>query len=247
MFISPYLPAKVIGKNSGWVREQMSKLKELQEELKSVFSGRWVRLFDSFLPLLIFLITNPLFGVNVALCGSLATAGLFAIVRILKRDTLVYALGGLGGVLLAGVFVILSGSESGFFLPGLISGAITVILCVISTVIKRPLVAWSSFIARRWPLNWYWHPKVLPAYNEVTIIWAVSFSIRLVLEFWLFQQQAVSVLGVTRVLLGWPFTVIILIASYLYGLWRLDQLSGPSVEEFKRGKEPPWEGQKRGF
>jgi hypothetical protein len=225
----------------------MIRLKELQEELKSVFSGRGVRLLDSFLPLLIFLITNPLFGVNLALWGSLAVAGLFAIVRILKRESLVYALGGLGGVLLAGVFVKLSGSESGFFLPGLISGAITVILCVISTAINRPLVAWSSFVARRWPLDWYWHPKVLPAYNEVTIIWAVAFSARLALEFWLFQQQAVSALGVTRVLLGWPYTVILLIASYLYGLWRLDQLRGPSVEEFKTGKEPPWEGQKRGF
>ena len=225
----------------------MSRLKELQEELKSVFSGRGVRFLDFFLPLLIFLITNPLFGVNVALWGSLATAGLFAIVRILKRESLVYALGGLGGVLLAGVFVKLSGSESGFFLPGLISGAITVILCVMTTVLNRPLVAWSSFIARRWPLDWYWHPKVLPAYSEVTIIWAVSFSIRLLLEVWLFQQEAVSALGITRVLLGWPYTIILLIASYLYGLWRLGQLRGPSVEEFKTGKEPPWEGQKRGF
>jgi hypothetical protein len=48
-------------------------------------------------------------------------------------------------------------------------------------------------------------------------------------------------------LLGWHFTVILLVISYLYGLWRLSQLKGPSIEEFKAGKQPPWQGQKRGF
>jgi hypothetical protein len=232
---------------SGWVNELMSRLRELQEELKTVLSGRGARLLDSFLPLLIFLLTNPLFGVNVALGAALVIAGLFAIVRIAKKESLVYALGGFGGVLLAGIFVKLSGSDTGFFLPGLISGAITVVLCIASVLINRPLVAWTSFVARRWPLDWYWHPKVLPAYNEVTIIWAVAFSTRLALEFWLYQQEAVNVLGVTKIILGWPFIVMLLIATYIYGLWRLSHLEGPSIEEFKAGKQPPWLGQKRGF
>jgi hypothetical protein len=225
----------------------MGKINEIQEELKSVLAGRGSRLLDSFLPLLIFLVANPLFGVDAALLSALAVAGVFALFRIFKKESLAYALGGLGGVLLAGVFVKLSGSESGFFLPGLISGTITIVLCIASVVINRPLVAWTSFIARRWPLGWYWHPKVLPAYNEVTILWAVAFSGRLALEFWLYQQEAVNALGAARIILGWPFIIILLIATYLYGLWRLSNLRGPSVEEFKAGAEPPWEGQKRGF
>ncbi len=225
----------------------MGKVKELQEEITLVFSGRGLRLVDSFLPLLVFLLANPVVGLNAALWGALAAAALFALIRIVKKETLVYSLGGLGGVLLAAVFVNLSGSESGFFLPGLISGAVTVVLCVVTVAINRPMVAWTSYIARRWPLDWYWHPQVLPAYNEVTIAWAVAFSVRLVLEFWLFQQDAVNALGSVQVILGWPFTITLLIASYLYGLWRLDRLNGPSVEEFKTGKEAPWEGQKRGF
>lgn len=225
----------------------MSKLKELQEEFKLVLSGRGLRLLDSFLPLLVFLIANPLVGLNAALYGALGVAALFAIYRIIRKESLVYSLGGLGGVLLAAVFVNLSGSESGFFLPGLISGAVTVVLCVVTVAVNRPIVAWTSFIARRWPRDWYWHPKVLPAYNEVTIAWAVAFSVRLALEYWLYQEDAVNALGAARVVLGWPFTVVLLVASYLYGLWRLDRLAGPSVEEFKAGKAPPWEGQKRGF
>jgi hypothetical protein len=225
----------------------MDKAKELQEEIKLVFSGRGLRLLDSFLPLLVFLIATPLVGEINALWGALAITAFYALFRIIKKESLVYALGGLGGVLLAAVFVNLSGTETGFFLPGLISGAITVVLCIVTVVINRPMVAWTSYLARRWPLGWYWHPNVLPAYNEVTIAWAVAFSIRLALEFWLFQQDAVNALGAVRVILGWPFTVILLIASYLYGLWRLGNLTGPSVEEFKAGKPAPWDGQKRGF
>ena len=225
----------------------MRKIKELQEEFRLVFSGRGLRLLDSFLPLLVFLVANSLVGVELALWSALGIAGLFATYRLARKESLVNSLGGFGGVLLAAVLVNLSGSESGFFLPGLISGTITVVLCVVTVAINRPLVAWTSFIARRWPRNWYWHPRVLPAYNEVTIAWAVAFSIRLALEYWLFQQEAVSALGAVRVILGWPYTVILLIASYLYGLWRLDRLAGPSVDEFKAGKPAPWDGQKRGF
>ncbi len=225
----------------------MNKLAEIQEELESVLSGRGAKLLDSFLPLLFFLVVNPFLGVNIALGAALTVAGLFALIRILKKESVLYALGGLGGVLLAGIFVKLSGSEAGFFLPGLISSGLTIVLCTVSVVINRPLVAWTSFITRRWPLNWYWHPKVLPAYSEVTIIWAVAFSARLGLEFWLFQQKAVNALRATKIILGWPFIIILLIATYLYGLWRLSNLKGPSIDEFKAGTTPPWEGQKRGF
>lgn len=225
----------------------MSRIKELQEEFKSVFSGRGLKLIDSILPPLVFLVINQLFGLSYALGASLILAGLMAIYRLLRGETLVYSLGGLAGVLLAALFVRISGTEAGFFLPGLITGAITIVICAVSVGLNRPIVAWTSYIARRWPLDWYWHPKVLPAYNEVTIIWAVAFSARLALEYWFFQQEAVNALGISRVVLGWPYTVVLLIVSYLYGLWRLDHLMGPSIEEFKTGQEPPWEGQKRGF
>ena len=247
MFSSRFIPAGGTGENSGWVNGSMTRLNELLDEFKSVFSGRGAKFLDSILPLLIFLVANPLLGLDLALWGSLGIAGLFTIYRILSKESLVYSLGGLGSVLLASIFVKISGSEAGFFLPGLISGSVIVVLSVVSVIINRPLVAWTSHLTRRWPLDWYWHPKILPAYNEVTIIWAVAFSVRLVLEFWFFQQEALNELGVIRVILGWPYTIFLLIASYLYGVWRLGNLRGPSVEEFRAGKEQPWQGQRRGF
>ena len=75
----------------------------------------------------------------------------------------------------------------------------------------------------------------------------VFFGLRLLLQFNLFQQAEASLLGVIQFLTGWPATIILLIVSYMYGTWRLRNLGAPSVEEFKSGAEPPWEGQQRGF
>jgi len=54
-------------------------------------------------------------------------------------------------------------------------------------------------------------------------------------------------LALVQVLTGWPATIALLVASYLYGTWRLRTLKGPSVDEFKAGAAPPWSGQRRGF
>ena len=224
----------------------MDKVREILEELRVVLAGR-SNFLDSLLPPISFVLLNAIWGVQVAIWASLGLAVIIAVSRLLRRQSLLYALGGAGGVALAAAVAYLLGRAEGFFLPTIISGAITVLLCLVSALVGRPIVAFTSFVARRWPLNWYWHPKVRPAYSEVTWMWVAFFGLRLLLQFNLFQEEAASLLGVVQFLTGWPATILLLIASYLYGTWRLRNLGGPGVEEFKSGAEPPWEGQQRGF
>ena len=224
----------------------MDKLNEVLDELRMVLAGR-SNILDSILPPLLFVVLNAIWGMQIAIWASLGLAVAIAIFRLLKRQTLLYALGGAGGVALAAAIAYLLGRAEGFFLPTMISGGVTVLLCLVSVLVGRPLVAFTSFVARRWPLNWYWHPRVRPAYSEVTWMWVVFFGLRLLLQFNLFQDAAASLLGIVQLLTGWPATILLLIISYLYGTWRLRNLGGPSIEEFKSGAEPPWEGQQRGF
>jgi hypothetical protein len=224
----------------------MDKAREILEELRMVLAGR-SSFLDSLLPPILFVLLNVIWGVQVAIWASLGLAILIAIYRLFRRQSLLYALGGAGGVALAAAVAYLLGRAEGFFLPTIISGAFTLVVCLVSVLAGRPLVAFTSYVARRWPLAWYWHPKVRPAYSEVTWMWVVFFGLRLLLQFNLFQQEEASLLGVVQFLTGWPATIILLIASYLYGTWRLRNLGGPSVEELKSGAEPPWEGQQRGF
>ena len=224
----------------------MDKLREIVEELRMVLAGR-SSLLDSILPPLFFGVLNVIWGVQVAIWASLGLAVAIAIYRLVRRQSLLYAFGGAGGVALAAAVAYLLGRAEGFFLPTIITGGITLLLALVSVLVGRPMVAYTSYVARRWPLDWYWHPKVRPSYSEVTWMWVVFFGLRLLLQFNLFQQEAASLLGIVQFLTGWPATILLLIASYLYGTWRLRNLGGPSVEEFKSGAEPPWEGQQRGF
>ena len=204
-------------------------------------------LLDSIVPPLVFIVANTLWGFAVAAWSALGVALAFLAYRLLRRQRLAYAAGGIGGVVLAIVLARLLGRAEGYFLPGILSGGFTVLACLASVVARRPLVAWTSYVTRRWPLSWYWHPRVRPAYGEVTLIWAVFFALRLGVQWALFRGAAAGLLGIVQLLIGWPTTIVLLVLSYLYGTWRLRHLRGPSVEEFNEGAEPPWTGQQRGF
>jgi hypothetical protein len=222
------------------------KLRELLDEFRTVASGR-SNILDAIIPPILFLIINALLGFEYAMWSSLGVAAIIAALRLLRRQSLWYALGGIAGVAGAILLVQLLGRAEGFFLPSIIGGSVTFALCLISVLMGRPLVAWTSYIARRWPLDWYWQLKVRPAYSEVTWLWVVFFGLRFLLQLNLFQNSATDLLALVQVVTGWPATIALLVVSYLYGTWRLRNLGGPSVEEFKRGAEPPWEGQRRGF
>jgi hypothetical protein len=225
---------------------KMGKVRELSEEFRTVVVGR-SNITDSIVPPLVFVVINALSGLQVAIAGSLAFALLIALIRLSRRQPVKYALGGVGAVALAAVVAQLLGRAEGYFLPAMVTGGGTLLVCLLSVLVRRPLVAWTSHLARGWPLAWYWHPRVRPAYSEVTWLWALFFAIRLLFQLALFQGAVSELLAVVNVALGWPATIVLLVVSYLYGTWRLRNLSGPSVEEFKRGAEPPWTGQQRGF
>ena len=223
---------------------QQSKWHELLEEIRTVFTGR-NSFFDAILPPIIFLLINGLVGFQAAMWSALILA--VSILRVIRKQSLIYALAGVGSVAVAIGIAWYLGKSEGFFLPGLISGSMTLLLTILSLVIRRPMVAWTSYIARRWPLAWYWHPQVRPAYSEVTFAWTIFFAARLLLQFSLFESQNVNSLALTNFITGWPATILLLIFSYLYGTWRLAQLNGPSVEEFRNNVPAPWQSQRRGF
>lgn len=222
------------------------KLRELTEQFRKVLSGRG-NLIDSILPPLLFVLLNAIWRFEIAMWGSLGLALILTAMRLIRRQQVGYALGGVGAVVLAILVARFLGRAEGYFLPNIITGALTALACLVSVITRRPLVAWTSHFARRWPQEWYWHPRVRPAYSEVTLAWGLLFALRLALQIFLFREQAAGALAVIQFATGWPLTIVLLAASYLYGTWRLRQLEGPSVEEFKNDTPPPWEGQQQGF
>ena len=221
------------------------KARELVEEFRGVMGK--VGLLDTILPPILFLMLNSLAGFTAATSGALGLAVIIVVLRLRRGQSLLYSLGGMGSVGLAIALALLLGRTEGYFIPGIVNSGITVALAVISLIIRKPMVAWTSYLARRWPLEWYWHDRVRPAYTEVTLAWILFFALRLFWQVNLFQRQDTGYLALVNALTGWPATIVLLIVSYLYGTWRLAMLHGPSVEEFRNNSPAPWQGQRRGF
>jgi hypothetical protein len=225
--------------------DTQTKTRELLEEFRSVVGK--VGLLDTILPPLLFLLLNNLASFQIAMIGALVTATVIGILRLSRKQSLVFTFAGVGSVGLAIAVALLFGRSEGYFLPGIVNGGITVALAVASLIIHKPMVAWTSYLTRRWPIDWYWHEQVRPAYTEVTLVWILFFGLRLWWQVILFQGQNVDQLTLVNTLTGWPATILLLIFSYLYGTWRLAQLHGPSVEEFRNKTPAPWQSQRRGF
>lgn len=228
---------------TGILRE---KFIELKDEFRQVSTGN-SRFVTAILPLLIFLILDNVWQFRSAAYISLFSGILLAVLDLYRGRKIVYSL---GGFVLLGVAIVLvakSGRAGSVLLPSIGSNGIISILCILSLVFRRPLVAWTSYFARHFPLQWYWHPKVRPAYSEVTFLWAFFFGARALWQLSLSGSHNTAVVSFFSLLTGWPSTLVLLVISYLYGIWRLRKLGGPGVDEFRRGDPPPWQGQKRGF
>lgn len=109
------------------------------------------------------------------------------------------------------------------------------------------MAAVGSHITRGWTFEWFLRKDIKPAYTEVTIAWGLLFLARMILQIMLLRRASIVDVGLANILLGFPATFTVLILTYIYGIWRLKTLKGPGVYEFMEGKEPPWEGQKKGF
>ena len=224
----------------------VSKTREVVDEFRSIVLGQG-RLLDAVLPSVVFLVTRVLAGNSSAMLAALLIGASILLFRILRRQPSLTAVLGLVGSLLA--FVVAHSYQRAelFFLPDMITSVALAAVCLVSAAIRRPLVAWTSHLVRRWPRGWYWHPRVLPAYRETTLAWAVFFLLQAALQGVLVLRQDVGLTAASSLLNGWPATAVLLVLTYLYGTWRLPRLAGPSVVEFQNGSPPPWSGQRRGF
>lgn len=219
-------------------------LQDIRDELKQFLTGKTI---DALIPPIVYIIGNNLFGLQTAVILALSVALLLAIRRGLKKQSILYALGGMAGVALASGSALIAGKATNYFLPAIIGSGAMFLVSLISVLIGKPLAAIASHLARGWHFHWFMRKDIKPAYREVTMVWALLFLTRMSLQIMLYNRGNLTELGWASLLLGFPATLTVLILSLVYGIWRLKNLGGPGIDEFKEGKNPPWEGQRKGF
>lgn len=220
--------------------------RQLIDEMRGLLAGR-AGVADGVLPPLVFVVANAIAGLQPAIVAASVVAVGIVGVRLATGRPLRYAMSGVFGTAIAIAVTARSGRAESYFLPGIVTGAATTIALVISLVVRRPLVAYASWATRGWPLGWFWHDRVRPAYSLVTWIWVAFFGIRTSVQAVLYLDGNVTTLGAVRIATGWPGLLGLLVVTYIVGRKKLESLNGPSVDEFEAMQPPPWSVQSHGF
>ena len=205
-----------------------------------------IKLFDIFIPPILFWVFVQYIEFLQSIIIIFLLTLLVGLYRLLKQESLLYVSAGVLGVILTAVSGRFAGESLGVVLPDMITDGVLMLFSLISLFFGIPFVAFTSHIFRRWPKEWYLHDKVKPAYSEATIIWIIFFLTRIILKLAIVDDNTANTI-INNILLSWPTTFGLLIFTYVYGIRRLRGLQGPSVDEFKQYRKPPWKGQKKGF
>ena len=218
--------------------------KDIRDEVKQFVTGKTI---DAIFPPIIYIIGNSLFGLKIGIILAISVAVVLSIFRALKKQSILYAFAGMAGVIIASGFALISDNAASYFLPKVITSGFLFFLSLVSVLLGRPLAALLSHLTRGWEFDWFLRKDIKPAYREVTLAWAILFLFRMVIQLILFKKGDLVQLGWANIFLGFPATFTVLILTLIYGVWRLKKLGGPGIDEFRAEKEPPWQGQRKGF
>ena len=222
-------------------------LREIRDELRALLDGR-AGVGDAIIAPIVFVLVNAVAGMPIAAYAGIAGAVMVVVYRLARRSDLQYAISGLFGTGVAIAFALRSGEAQDYFLPGIVTGAGTTVLALMSILVKRPMVAYMSWLTRQWPMEWYWHPSVRPAYTRATWLWVGFFGARTAVQAWLFATDQTTALGFVRAATGWPGLVLLLAATFIVGRNRLIALGGPSVADIEHNTpQTEWIPQPHGF
>lgn len=218
--------------------------REILEELNSVLKGKTL---DALLPPLLFVLVQSRTTLINAVIFALGLSLGIGLHRLFKRQAIAYAFGGLVTVLIASAFALFANNASNYYLPGILSNTFLFIVMLVSVLIDKPLAAFVSHLTRGWTLAWFWRKDIKPAYREVTWFWVAMFGLSAGVQWVFYLGSDLKQLVWVTSLFGLPFTIFVLIVTYVYGLWRLKNLEGPGIDEFNQNKQAPYKGQTRGF
>lgn len=190
---------------------------DIKDEIKQFVTGKTI---DALFPPIVYVIGNSFFGLNIGIILSISLAILLALIRLYKKQSFLYALGGIVGILIASSFAYFADNAVNYFLPKVLTSGFLFILSLFSLIIDKPLAIWMSHLSRGWNLKWFFRPDIKPAYREVTIMWTILFLFRMILQIMLLKRGNLIELGWASILLGFPATFTVLVFSLIYGIWR---------------------------
>ena len=178
--------------------------------------GGWRGAAESALPALAFLITYQLAGRDVQLAIRIAggIALVAALLRLVRRESLQFVIGGAIGVAISAWFVSRTGKAEDFFLPDMIKNAAYGAVYLVSMLVRYPLIGILLGSIEGEPLKWIRDPERRRTATLATGRWVLLFGIRIGIMFPLYWAGSLNALGIAKLVLGYPLFVLVVWLTY---------------------------------
>ncbi|WP_394620044.1 DUF3159 domain-containing protein [Lentzea sp. JNUCC 0626] len=169
-------------------------------------------------PVIVFVAANAFLPLTATIIVSVAVGLTIAGYRLLRGERFSLAAGGLLGLALAIGIVSLTGSARDFFVVGIWVYLAAFVVTFGSVLLRRPLtgVAWNLVHGRKHA--WRSDRRVLRAHDIATLAAAAVSGARFAVQQWLYVSNETGWLGVARIAMGWPLTI--LAALVVVWAWR---------------------------
>lgn len=176
--------------------------------------GGWRGMLDSGLPTVVFISVYVIAGreLTPALTAAIVVGVLLAGYRLVRRQKVQQVLTGFLGLAIAAGFSALTGQAENFFLPGLITNIVYGTAFVISILVRWPLLGVAMGYLTGDGTAWRTDSALMRTYAAASWIWVGVFGGRLIVQGPLYLAGAIELLGVARVVMGWP---LFLAGAYL--------------------------------
>ncbi len=228
---------------AGTVRQQLLAAAtgpDGQVDLMAAMGG--VRgVLESVLPFTVFTVVYGVWQqLTPAVLAALAPAVVLGGWRLLRRESVAQALGGMAGVALGAVIAVRTGRAENFFLPTLLKNAGYGLAYAVSVLLRWPLMGLLIGLVSGEGTSWRADRRRYRTYAQVTWVWAALFGVRLVVQVPLYLAGRTEVLGAVNVVLGLPLFALTVWVSWL--LVRRERAGRPETGDPAPVQEPAQPG-----
>ena len=175
--------------------------------------GGWSGTVAAAIPPVVFVVVNALASLRSAIVAALASGGLVALYRMVRREPLQQAITGLFTVAVAAAIAARTGQARGYFLVGIAAAVGYAVIFASSLLLRRPLVGvlWEFLDPTPLPERTSWRkvPTLFRAYSIATGAALIMFAARAVVQLRLFQDNRTGWLAVAKLAMGYPLYIAV--------------------------------------
>ncbi len=160
---------------------------------------------------------------RLSLTVAIAATVLLLLVRLVQRGTVQFVLNALIAIGIAALFATRSGEARDVFLPGILYNGAYAAVFVISILIGWPIVGFMIGAITGDPTGWHDDRAMVRLCAQLSWLFAAPCILRVVVQYPLYLDGNIALLGTAKVVLGWPLQI----ASFAAMAWLLSRNRTP--------------------